>query len=242
MADPEQTLRQYYGSNLTLKETSVVFWLNAFIPKYTTNWRLVKQGPYKGQTMMLGPLPWSHCFLTDNRDFSTDPTASVRLQSFLFIENLEQEYKWWQYHRADETIELNCRTGEPNCSKKAYTNFMMFKLNEVTSTGIEFSLQARAVNPCFEGAPDIHYYIDRLYIDTQTGLFECKGAFTSFPSFESYIQFGLSAPDIVFQSQHNKGDTPWTLFAGSNRTFNMSGISARKTHRVISPKSSVIMN
>lgn len=216
-----KTLQTYFGSTIQLKDSTVVFWINAFIPKNTTNCEIVPEGAYKGKSMMLGPAPWNGHFLTDSREFSSNPSASVRLQSLLLIDNLNHEFKWWQHHRADETVELNGKTGKVTCTKRANISNMSFKLKEITMTSISFELNVGACNPCLEGSPDLRYKADELCINFKENQLKFNGAVSSYPSFEAYVQQGNCTRVTLFQQHHEPGATPWSLFAGANRSIKL---------------------
>lgn len=218
MSDLQKTLQLYFGKSVQLTESSFVFWINAFIPKETTNWRTIPGGPYQGKTMMLGPVPWSGCFLTDNREFLANPSASIRLQSLLFIENQESEYKWWEHHRVDETVELHEKTGAVQCSKKASNSRMSFKLLDARAEGLTFSLSSSACNPCVEGAPDISFHADSIDINFHSRALKFYGRVTGYPSFEAYCKNKNTVE--IFKHHHKPGATPWTLFAGANQYIN----------------------
>jgi hypothetical protein len=101
---------------------TVVFWLNAFIPRDVTGYtsRLSK-GPHAGKTAI--PLPgiarlWpgntfkqsDAGYLTDQRGFDASPDASVRVQSLVEVD-VSTLTLARQVHRSSGTTEVNLVTG-----------------------------------------------------------------------------------------------------------------------------------
>lgn len=108
------------------------FWINAFIPKTVPNYTItVPGGPHAGKTAI--PLPGAARlnplnlfknldagYLTDQRGFSTDPYASVRMQSIATVDVEAQTMQLQKYrekgerdyHNTSGTTEVDTSTGE----------------------------------------------------------------------------------------------------------------------------------
>ena len=104
----------------------VTFWLNAFIPKTVAGYtKVLTAGPHAGKTAI--PLPtvartwpgntfkdWNAGYLTDQRDFNSSPTNSVRMQSLAKVELAGPEGPTLispQAHRSSGTTEVNLVSG-----------------------------------------------------------------------------------------------------------------------------------
>jgi len=105
------------------------FWINAFIPKTIPNYTItIPGGPHAAKTAI--PLPLISRleptnarkkiftgYLTDQRSFSADPYASVRMQSIAAVDVKAQtmqlqKYGEKNYHNTSGTTELDTSTGE----------------------------------------------------------------------------------------------------------------------------------
>jgi hypothetical protein len=54
---------------------TVRLWMKAFIPKEIEGAKLIAAGPHRGKTMLTSPGPINAWFLTDERDFSAEPST-----------------------------------------------------------------------------------------------------------------------------------------------------------------------
>ncbi|ACF13430.1 hypothetical protein Ctha_0965 [Chloroherpeton thalassium ATCC 35110] len=158
MPELATALSEIYSERIPETEQLIAIWINAFIPAQTTNARVVPAGAYKGQVSILGPFPWSGCFLSDNRDFSSDLDASVRMQSLVLVDFQHNPPAWKEFHRTGITVELLCYEGQVTCLRRAPNTQMQFAEIKAEKNFLSLRLRATAKNPCVEGAPDIAYY------------------------------------------------------------------------------------
>lgn len=102
----------------------VSFWINAFIPRDVPNYtRRVERGTNAGKTAI--PLPgaarlnpfnwkdWDAGYLTDQRSFSSMPTASVRMRSIASVDVSRTSGRVVTCrHETSGTTEVDMDTGE----------------------------------------------------------------------------------------------------------------------------------
>ena len=215
MPDISEMLATIYGEEIEITQEMIVLWLNAFIPGTTTNARVVPLGVHQGKTMIQGPMFYNDCFLTDNRSFSDDISASVRMQSLAIFDISSETVVMEAHHRCGETIELDCEDGSEDCQKTQNTNNMKWGDLEGTSQLFKVSLEGAANNPCYTGSPDIDYKADSITIIPEPGIVIFDGAVDEYPSFEAYIQRGSGNTATIFRESHGTGVTPASLFGGA---------------------------
>lgn len=232
-------------NNLTVK-----FWLNAFIPKDVFNkdgTLFSKPRPgHKDETMIPGPITnvpvrlplpipsppvrvdFSDCFTTDNRGFSSDPGASSRLHSEIWLSFRNGIALPGQDHWCHESHEVDCEDGELEAKGKGTTDHMKFteykQRTSGTTTWYTAKLTASARNPLHRTPlVDVTPYID------YTGTIECiinansfvtvlfSGFVDDFPAFEAYASLNAGLPHTIFQAAPPKGNTPWNLYGKASR-------------------------
>jgi len=215
MANFETALGQFYDEVGPFTDRHIALWINAFIPEKTTNARVLSHGAHKGQVGILGPFPWSGCFLSDNRMFSEDLGASVRMQSLLIVDCAQNPPIWKAFHRTGLTVELLCESGHVSCARKALNSRMRFVEIESGKNRLSLSLQAAASNPCVASAPDICYTARLIDISLEARRIMFYGQVTGYPAFEAYIQEGHRSPIPIFQQLHAPGASPLNLLAGA---------------------------
>ena len=199
----------------------VKFWINAFIPGDAEGAIEVPAGPYRGMTMLPGPIPWiSDCFLTDNRGFSLNPRASSRMHGIYeftyhpgrFVDGVQS--KW-----SDPTHELDCEDGEVECNKRGIMPDRVFSIVQFYNGSPErafFNFNASASNPCFFGAPAIDYY-GRVNLDLRSRNISYRIVLDGYPAYEAYIEVNNSAPISLMQEYPPTGNSPGNLFGPANR-------------------------
>ena len=149
-----------------MSKNELRIWINAFIPKDIPGLTItVPAGLHAGKTMINGPTHLIHdCFLTDQRSFNNDPSASCRMHSMAVI-NLGGLSLKSELHRCDETIEIDCEDGDEECNSSSSTSririedFKGVTVKELNINSVEFRFLGEASNPCFKGAPDIDWDI-----------------------------------------------------------------------------------
>jgi uncharacterized protein DUF4157/protein-glutamine gamma-glutamyltransferase-like protein len=199
---------------------SVKVWLNAFIPGSITGLtREVTKGPYKGKSVIPGPFSGvSDCFLTDNRGFSDDISASARMHSEIRIDfTRELPGSTEESHATGQTHELNCEDGALECSEQASKSRMKFtKIEKSGLHAIDARLAGAANNPCFTGSPDIDYE-GLLRIDAGLKYVSFVGRIDDFPAFEMYAVAEGGEGKALFQLMPKEGKTPLDLFGEATR-------------------------
>ena len=207
MADLTDNLKELYNPKIKINENMIVFWINAFIPKDTTKSKIVPAGPHQSKTMIpASKLPWADCILTDQRGFSSNIAARVRMQSVAVFEVLEDSVNVDQWHRVGSTIEIDCEDGdvESTCTevigddKLKFTDFKggpdLFKIG--------FTGAAKG-NAC-SSTKDIDYE-GTIMITSPDRTLHFDGKVDNYPNFEAYVQKGSGQPATIFQYSHKKG-------------------------------------
>jgi hypothetical protein len=204
---------------------TIKLWINAFIPNNITGvTKNVKNGPHTGKTMIEGPVGFYDCFLTDNRDFSSDIHASSRMQSVLEIDLSDiSSIELKQYHKCDSTIRIDCKTGEEVCNKSADNNKMKFYDLKKNGDIISVKLSGEARNPCLglisdqlPISPEIDYE-GRIEIDHQKGTVTFDGKIDEFPAFEMYVSIDDDySPRQIFRKLPELGANPSDLYGYAN--------------------------
>jgi Domain of unknown function (DUF4157) len=225
----------------------VKIWLNAFIPGEISGLtREVTNGPYKGKSVIPGPIPGSSdCFLTDNRSFSNDIAASARMHSEVridFAREFPSSVK--EFHDTGRTHELDCEDGSVECNSQASKAGMKITRKEkLGPLAIDLYITGAAHNPCFTGSPDIDY--DGLIrVDAGLKYVSFVGRIDDFPAFEMYATIEGGESKALFQLAPKEGKGPIDLFGEATReavgVANFDGKSPepqKSKHGEKSPKS-----
>jgi hypothetical protein len=199
---------------------SVKIWLNAFIPGDIPGLTNIVpgSGSHAGKTMIPGPTPVNDCFLTDQRSFSANPSASSRMHSEIEID-LTVPRIVSEFHRCDPTIEVDCEDGDEECNSSANTGRMKF-LNFRSTSIVAVDIVGAANNPCFTGSPDIDYEgTIEITIDPSTQIVSVafSGRIEPFPAFEMYATLNGGSSMPIFRESPVPGATPRDLFGDANR-------------------------
>lgn len=233
-------------------------WINAFIPKNVPNYtRMLSTGPLAGKTAI--PLPRAANFnpvnlvksiintfdvgyLTDQRDFSTLPGASVRMRSWAELDPASLSVTT-KGHESSGTTEVDLANGKqlgfkvadmsrcqwgtrvlgaaPASPSAAFPSPVMpgpggggFLGNSVVLT-----LVAAASDPLVSAAADIDY--EGEFIITRGSnlgqiLVNFNGKIDSFPAFEAYASLN-GVTKTLFQSPPPPGNTVMSLPGKANR-------------------------
>ena len=194
---------------------SVTFWINAFLPRDITGaTTLLRRGPYAGYTAISGPL---YC-LTDQRNFSNDPRAQVRMQSQVTIDFSGDAPALTQTHRCDPTTECDAETGEVRCQRRASTERMQFALTAVAPQ-VAVRMSCGASNPGTSASwafADIDY-TGTLVIDPIARSLAVDLKISLFPAFEGYASINEGMPILVFRYAPPAGLGPGRGPSGANR-------------------------
>jgi Protein of unknown function (DUF3238) len=180
---------------------SVIFWLNAFIP--------INVCTKKGDLFVItlpdnvpgAPVPILRFFTGDQREFSTDQSASARMHSEVTIVGLSSDDPRISTQRqvCGESQEVDS-DGNIIATATADTNRMRFLNFRGSQTidpnggvidgipgSVQIDLSGAASLPLFAKAADIDY-AGTLIIDRLEGNVLFKGAVDEFPAFEMYFR------------------------------------------------------
>jgi hypothetical protein len=175
--------------------SSVKVWLNAFIPgSYYGN--IDGVGAAAGHRLLPGPSSWfNDCFHTDDREFSSDVTASARMHSEMRLDLADLSMS--EYHGIGETVEYDCEDGDEECRASADTSRMSWTDPIRAGNVVTVGLSAAANNPCFSGSFDIDY-VGTVTIDLDTHSVSFDGAVNGFPAYEAYATINDGAGQELF--------------------------------------------
>lgn len=194
---------------------TVTIWVKAFIPN-TGNDAVVPRPNNHGQTMVKASVTPNlfGCFTTDQRNFSSDRTASARLSSVLSFTLTQQGQSNWQHQPSSGvTHQVDCNTGSAAGLCEASAPVTEIVVNNVRFDGaqkiLSFTMEGKGANPCvnlpifnLNPAPKIHWKLNFAF-NTTNRSWGVMGEIGNFPSFEAYIQTDNQLPQPVFQSKAN---------------------------------------
>lgn len=186
---------------------SIKVWINAFIPgSYHGN--IDGVGEAAGLRLLPGPSTWvNDCFRTDDRDFSTDITASHRMHSEIRIDLANLTFSEWQH--CGETVEHDCEDGDVECRATASTDRMHWSnlrregpdVDATVSSDrpvVRVDIAAAANNPCWAGSADIDY-VGTVTVDPYARTVTFQGLVNGFPAYEAYVAVNDGAGQTLFQ-------------------------------------------
>lgn len=222
-------------------------WINAFIPRDVPNYtQTVAAGAHGGKTAV--PLPWiarlhpgnlfhawNEGFLTDQRAFSDQQSASVRMQSAATVTvspaGLDARIS---KPTTSGTIGVDIKTGDElgraganlkNCSMEIFTG-PSTRLHLLTGKRIDDGAQAVILgvkgagsDPLVHASADIDYTGDFQVIHhpQQNSLAVVfKGLIDDFPAFEAYARFN-GVVQTLFTAPPSKGNTVVSLLGKASR-------------------------
>jgi uncharacterized protein DUF4157 len=204
-------------TNLPLPRT-FTFWINAFIPGNLEGAIPVPAGPEEDKMMFPGPFPWSDCFLTDSRGFSSNRLASTRVHVEGVVDLHTRSLQGSALYSSG-TKELDCEDGEVECTARAAVsgsvttegdrnnpNLLYIKINDVAAS-----------DPCVTGAPNINMN-GTITLDLHPNLLNRTLSFEMyiepFPDFEMYAHVDDGPPKTLFT--HPRTETsPFSLSGGA---------------------------
>ena len=210
----------------------VTLWVKAFIPNSGPA-AIVSVPNHADQTMLQGtPTTLIGCFLTDQRDFSLDPTSPARMTSSLSLDlSSDGINSVSPTHATGTTQEVDCNSGsiDGKCTGQADNSGMSFSNIQFDADQkiFSFTLDGQAANPCFtfvgmSVAPNIHYKV--LFSANATnrtwGLTATLGVF---PSFEAYLQVGSNSPITLFQAKAQEFNGGTSIFLSRQPDIEVTG-------------------
>ncbi|HEY6155901.1 MAG TPA: DUF4157 domain-containing protein [Gemmatimonadales bacterium] len=197
----------------------VKFWINAFIPSSIRGGKPVPKGPLHGQTMFNGPFPWSDCFLTDNREFSSDITASARMHIEAQVAITRRDLTFsgsWSY----PTREVDCEDGDIECDRRATPRALVTLVPnwppyQEDPDLFQLPVTGAANDPCFTGSPDLDV-AGMVRIDPRAQRLRFEGSIDPFPAFEMYAAVNDGPGRTVFTYMPSAKTTAWSLWGGAS--------------------------
>lgn len=182
--------------SITLPFRSFRFWVNAFIPRdifgATTT---LREGDYRGLSM----LSKAPCYLTDQRNFSNEPSASSRMHSLAKVDLVDGQPNLTQGHRCDELIEWDV-DGSMSRRQRVSTSNMRFSLTRAEPT-IVVQMNCRYADPVTSpahGIGDIEYQ-GIVEINPLTPAIDIDLMICLFPAFEGYASVNNGAATVLFR-------------------------------------------
>ena len=203
-------------------------WLNAFIPIDLEGAEVVKVGPHAGKTMLPTPGPVDGWFLTDERGFSSEPSAHSRMHSEIELA-LPGFEVMREHHCCDDTVQVDKDTGEEVCREAATTEHMVFEDFRLAAKARTWTchLHGSTRNACLKVGPikvspnlDYDAGISVMWNETMTEfavIFD--GAVETYPAFELYASLDGGAPVTVLQAPVVPGTTPMNLAGPPTRAL-----------------------
>jgi Domain of unknown function (DUF4157)/Protein of unknown function (DUF3238) len=202
----------------------VKIWMNSFIPNDIPDLTAkVPKGRFKGQTMIRAPLEWiTDCFMTDNRGFSEELTASARTHSELMVDLRDwPHYRYSTTNSTGKTYEIDCDDGDVECEDQASPLRMHIFPPLSSESTLVFPLRGAASDPCVRVAPDVDYE-GLIQVDVKSGEVAFEGKVDVFPTFEMYAVADAGAAKPVFQLSPEPGVSLWSLYGTANRKISGS--------------------
>ncbi len=198
------------------KSALVNIWINVFIPKSIDGLTKNAGGEFADHTMIKGPIPGvSDCFLTDNRSFSQDASASSRMHSNCLID-IQNSKIVKQLHRCDPTVEIDCEDFSVECKSSASAASMKFEALIKSNGKLEIPYSGSSKNGCFSGSPSIDI-TGTITIDPIGQILSFDGNCEPFPAFEMYTSINNGPTLTLFQREPNVGSSPWNLPGDPNQ-------------------------
>ncbi len=225
---------------------TVDFWIKAFIPRDIPGYTVtVPTGTYAGKTVIPHPV-LDYDYLTDQRGFSSSPTASARLTSSVHLDFTGGSPTWTETQTCGTTVELSGSTWTSTCTSTASTSRMHFRNLRRSGDVVQIDVVGAAANPCSNAATYIAGDIDyqgALTIDLARSTVRFDGLVDSFPWFEAYASINgggaktlfnqMSAPSATVMSLVGDASVPVTGSAtaecnasGSARSLGRSALAA----------------
>jgi len=200
-------------------------WMNAFIPVDLPGISFkINIGSHAGESVIPGPLASSGGFLTDQRGFSDDITASRRMQCLVEIDlttgNLASAVP-----SCGKTVQLNPDDGSEDCTGTQETSGIVVNnysnaLNASNLPTMSFTLDGSASNPCYLKSPSITWNIPVVIVNDsahQKISISFEGHTKAFPAYEMYAKLNDGNTVTIFQRMPEAGANPWSLLLSPDR-------------------------
>jgi len=196
-------------------------WISAFIPKSVPGVTKVLPGTgeHSGKSVIVSPPP-GYCFLTDQRDFNSDPGASYRMRSTWDLD--VPGGAWTGEHTTGTTIEANCDTGAELGRGHAPTTKMKFsEFSQGTAAGgpvFRVKMRCAASDPLYKlaaigGELDYWGFITvEVTSSRKSAVVRFSGRVDGFPAFEMYASCNGGPSQPIFTEASGKDAK---LIAGS---------------------------
>ena len=196
---------------------NVEFYIKAFIPlnvdDVTIPW------PLDNSKSMIEGIPViGDCFLTDQRDFSSDKFATARMTSKAVITIKPDSYDWSEEHFCGESTEVDCEDGEVEETDTQNNENMSFTESSGSSNSVVLDFKAARNNPLVTFSPDIDL-VGTLTVDRVNKFVEFVGKVDQFPAFEAYVWINGGPPQTIQQLGPEPGAGPGSLIGDANRDF-----------------------
>ena len=222
-------------------------WINAFIPRDVPNYtKTVAGGDHGGKTAVPLPMiarahplnllkPWNEGFLTDQRGFSDQQNASVRMQSSATVTVAPAMLKARiNKPTTSGTIGIDIKTGKvlgtagadlKKCSMDIYDgastrlNMLTGKRIDEDAQSVILAVKAAGSDPLVAASADIDYTGNWQVIHSHRQnylLVLFKGKIDAFPAFEAYARFN-GQTQALFTEAPPKGNTVVDLLGKANR-------------------------
>lgn len=195
-------------------------WINAFIPRDFEGAEPVPGGPHAGKAMLSAPGPMPMYFLTDQRDFSADPTAHSRMHSELTLALPSCEVVR-EAHCCDDTVQVDPETGEELCRETPSTDDMAFSdfRSSAQARTWSCSLNGSTANACIKVGPiKVSPKLDYKGLfnvtwneDASEVTIVFDGQVETYPAFEMYASLDGGQAETVFQLPVEPGTSPMNL-------------------------------
>lgn len=213
--------------------STLFVWINAFIPKTVANYTVtVPKGTYAGHTAVPMPTPgvlanpdaWplvggNPGYLTDQRDFSDDGNASVRMQSWAEIE-LRHDFVDYKKsnHISSGTVEVDLTSGDVMCRDNAVLTACTWRTKQdLGGRRLTLRVVGKGADPCVNLAANIDYS-GKFVVQVYGGrvLVSFNGLLDEFPAFEAYTSFNGRTQQL-FRSPPPVGNTVTDLLGAAWR-------------------------
>jgi len=192
---------------------TIELWLRSFIPinhEGNPGYMLPVPGN-PAHTMIRDPSPVSiSCYLTDQRGFSDEPSASARLGTHIVVKIGAQATITASDNPPSESVELSCETGMERCRKQVDTS--RSNSGPVVKNGdmVRVHVHGQANNACFRLSPNIHYDGDFI-IDLSGRSIRFEGIIGEFPAFEAYARASGGPIRRIFREPPVARSTVWSV-------------------------------
>ena len=187
--------------------------IRTFIPKeHPSKPGYMLPVPGKPGKTMLPEAPVGQCFSTDNRDFSTDTSASSRFGGKLVIDPSTLHVT--SYEITGTTTEYTCSSGSVLCSAPSGSGGFELVSQDVVNDKLTIRYAGEASNPCLTLAPDIEFS-GSVMVDPTAKTVSMQGTVDCFPSFEAILVKSDGTRTYLYRTDPRNGETPACLLTSS---------------------------